>query len=321
MKPGRDRRPTETDREESMTLAAWLYHERDMDQSEVARRMGLSRSHVSRLLLAARESGIVTVRVNGRLPEAWRLEQRLEQILGLEQVAVVMPVDGEEPRLAAARSGARLLDDAVRTDGTVGLGWGRTLGLIARFARPQQVANVELFDIVGRPVWPIDDPPYEVSEALARIYGTPVRHVPAPALVETTELAEALLRDPLVHDVLTKASAADLTVVALGNVDPATSSLVLSGATDPEAVASVRDAGAVGEVIGHFFNRDGAAVPSGLDGRIVGLSLEQLRRSVRVVAIAAGPDKVAPILGATTGGLIRGLVTDAQTAKMLIADR
>lgn len=304
-----------------MTLAAWLYYERDMDQSEVARRMGLSRSHVSRLLLGARASGIVTVRVTGRLPESWRLEQRLEKALGLDSVAVVMPVDGEEPRVAAARSGARLIDDAVRTSGALGLGWGRTLGLIARFARPQQTTGVELFDIVGRPIWPIEDPPYEVSEALARIYGAPVGHVPAPAIVETAGLAEALLRDPLVREVLARASAADLTVVALGNVDPVTSSLVLSGATQPDAVAALRDAGAVGEVIGHYFDRDGVAVESDLDGRIVGLSLDQVRHSARVVSVAAGPDKVAPILGAAAGGLIRGLVTDISTAELLLAAR
>lgn len=304
-----------------MTLAAWLYYERDMDQSEVARRMGLSRSHVSRLLMAARETGIVTVRVNGRLPESWRLEERLVQALGLDSVAVAMPVDGEEPRVAAARSAARLIDDAVRTSGALGLGWGRTLGLIARFARPQQTAGVKLFDIVGRPIWPIEDPPYEVSETLARIYGAPVGHVPAPGIAETAGLAEALLRDPLVRDVLARASAADLTVVALGNVDPVTSSLVLRGAMRPDAVAALRDAGAVGEVIGHYFDRDGAAVENDLDGRIVGLSLDQVRQSMRVVAVAAGSDKVAPILGAAAGGLIRGLVTDTSTAELLVAAR
>lgn len=300
-----------------MTLAAWLYYERDLDQSAVARRMGLSRSQVSRLLTGARSEGIVEVRIHGELPSTWRLGHQVAEQLGLESVHVGMADDGEDSRNVAARTAARVLDDAVRRPISLGLGWGRTLGLIARHARQQATAGVELVDIVGRPVWPIKDPPFEVSAALARVYEASVSHVPAPAIVESLEIAEALRRDPLVSGVLDRAAGAGLTVIAIGNADPSTSSLVLSGAVPAATVAALREQGAVAEIVGHFFDSSGNLIPSELEQRIVGLGLDQLARSADVVAVAAGDDKVAPIRAAARGGLIRRLVTDARTAQAL----
>jgi DNA-binding transcriptional regulator LsrR (DeoR family) len=171
---------------------------------------------------------------------------------------------------------------------------------------------------VGRPVWPLKDPPFEISAALARTYGAPVSHVPAPAIVESKEIAAALLRDPLVSSVLDNAAAADLTVVAVGHVDAATSSLVVSEAVGAEVVRSMAAAGAVAEIIGHYFDAEGRAVTNELDRRIVGLSLDALKASRQVVGVAAGSDKVAAIAAAARGALIRSLVTDRETAQALL---
>ena len=64
--------------------AARLYYLEDATQAEIARRIGTSRPTVSRLLAAARDSGIVEVRV--RDPEqgaAADLERQLVATLGL----------------------------------------------------------------------------------------------------------------------------------------------------------------------------------------------------------------------------------------------
>ena len=66
--------------------------------------------------------------------------------------------------------------------------------------------------------------------------------------------------------------------------------------------------------------RRGAASTAGLDDRIIGITLEQLKRTPKVVGVSGGPDKLAAIGGALRGGLINVLITDSLTATRLLEE-
>jgi acyl-CoA reductase-like NAD-dependent aldehyde dehydrogenase len=68
--------------------AAWLYHLEDLTQGEIARRLGVSRSTVVRLLQRAKETGMVRVMLD--VPhEVFEMESELERLYGLRQVRIV----------------------------------------------------------------------------------------------------------------------------------------------------------------------------------------------------------------------------------------
>ena len=69
-----------------------------------------------------------------------------------------------------------------------------------------------------------------------------------------------------------------------------------------------------------FFDADGQPVPSDLDDRTIGITLEELRAVPRVVGIAGGAEKVDAIRAALRGRLVDVLITDAGTAEALVAD-
>ena len=58
---------------------------------------------------------------------------------------------------------------------------------------------------------------------------------------------------------------------------------------------------------------------SELDELIVGVTLEQLQRADRVLAVAGGPSKYLAIRAALLGGWVNALVTDLLTAEHLVA--
>jgi DNA-binding transcriptional regulator LsrR (DeoR family) len=80
----------------------------------------------------------------------------------------------------------------------------------------------------------------------------------------------------------------------------------------------LRERGAVGDVLVHFFDRQGQPVNTPLDDRVIGMSLEQLKRVRRSVGVAGGGRKHEAIRSALLGGLVNVLITDRFTAEALV---
>ena len=96
------------------------------------------------------------------------------------------------------------------------------------------------------------------------------------------------------------------------------SSLVRSGALRPADIRALLAAGAVGDLLVHPFDAAGRFVAPDLGERAMAITVDQLRRVPRVVAVAAGESKAAAIAGALRTGVIRILVTDAAAATRLL---
>ena len=81
----------------------------------------------------------------------------------------------------------------------------------------------------------------------------------------------------------------------------------------------LQDAGAVGEISYRFYDKDGKPVETPLNERVIGISLEDLKKAGRVIALAGGESKTQAIAGALKLGVIDVLVTDRFTAARLTA--
>ena len=84
----------------------------------------------------------------------------------------------------------------------------------------------------------------------------------------------------------------------------------------------------VGDVCGRLFNIDGKFVEEEYNNKLIGVDERMLRKVGNVMAIAAGPSKCVPIIGALRTELIHYLATDENTViqllelmKMCIRDR
>src|SRR5690606_4677574 len=91
--------------QDELTLAtvAALYYVEHMSQHEIASRLGVSRATVSRMLIAARERGIVSMHIRFPIQYNHGLARSLEQTFGLRQAVVVQGVPAQG---AAAAQGA-----------------------------------------------------------------------------------------------------------------------------------------------------------------------------------------------------------------------
>ena len=131
-------------------------------------------------------------------------------------------------------------------------------------------------------------------------------------------MRDRLLRQEAVAHTLRIAAEAGMAVVGVGGTDDGCT-MVRSGCCSLEEVRHLRAAGAVGDILGNYFDADGELIGSPLNDRFVGLSLEQLRRIERVVVAASeSADKSSALLGALRTGVPRVLIADETTARVLL---
>jgi len=80
----------------------------------------------------------------------------------------------------------------------------------------------------------------------------------------------------------------------------------------------LRDRGAVGDILGSFFDADGNAVVDGIGDRVVAIERTDLEAVDCVVAVCSERDKSDAILGALRSGMVNVLVTDLSTARTVL---
>ncbi|MCP3975575.1 MAG: MarR family transcriptional regulator [bacterium] len=304
-------------RRELTIRAAWLYHERALNQQAVADRLGVSRSTVSRLLADAEREGIVRVTVTESLPESARLAEGLIERYGLEGATVELALEGETPRDAAGTAMARRLEHAVAAGSTtIAAGWGRTLGRAAQIARSMHTSGVTIIDAFGHTTTPDIAPAVEVTNNLGLRYGAKVMHIPSPGFAPNAAVAANFYDSESVSTTLERARAADMTMVAVGVVGPE-SLLITAGYMTHAQMDEIIEAGAVGEVFGIYFDAEGNTVEQDALHPI-SLTLDDLRASRRVIAAVGGTDKTEAVKGAIATGAIHELAIDDSLARALL---
>ena len=308
-----------------MTRVAWLYHMRGLKQSLIADTLDLSQSRVSRLLDAAMAQGIVhtTVRVPAGLQ--LELEQALQESYGLLGAQVFDVPDPDDERSLLRDLGQMLavhLREQPLDGDVIGFtSWSRTLRQTVRSLEGTATKTarvvVELLGDVGTPE--VQHEAADLTRQLARYTGAQPRFLRVPGVTASASVRATLLD----HDVHARETLAlhDELDEALVGIGACTMDLQLEpgdSAFAREQFDHARALGAVGEVNLRFIDAEGNAIASDLDALVIGVTLEQLRRCPRRLAVAGGPSKYDAIRGSLRGGWINSLVTDVRTAEHLL---
>jgi DNA-binding transcriptional regulator LsrR (DeoR family) len=300
--------------------SARLHYEFGLTHREISEMLGISRVKVTRLLAQARDMGMVQITVNSDASPYVTLETQLVQRFGLDE-AVVVPTfaDALRQRGAVARGGAGYLQRVLRDGMTITIGLSSTLARVPDYiVAPTRVdaTFVPLSGGLSRTRQAVNA--HESTERLAQLFGGRAEHLHAPVVMGSRELAEALRREPAIARALHQAASADLALVGIGSMQPATMNLLAAGDITHAQLAELRAAGAVGDIGGRFFDSLGRQVVHELNDRLIGLTLDEIEGIGARVAAAAGDEKDAALLAALRATLVTVLITDAGMAQRLL---
>lgn len=297
-----------------VTLATEHYLD-GVSKVELARRHGLSRFQVARLLDEAREEGIVRIEIVDPVA-AGRDLAPLAARLGISSVTVAAARPGESMRAAIARQVARLLPLHLQEGGRLGVAWSRTL-----LHLPDSLGVLPSADIVQL-VGPLSAPGYSTAQssalvhALGRHTGGQVWALPTPLIVDSPQVAASLRSMEEVRSALDAADTLDVAMVSIGAWSAGASTLWAR--LRPDEQQRAQDAGVVAEVCGILLNASGAVWHSAMEDRVIGVRADQLRRA-RVIAAAPAVGRPEAVIAAARSGLVDDLVLSPELADQVEA--
>lgn len=300
---------------------ARMYYVLGMNQQQICEQLGIGRSSVARFLIEAREKGVVQFQIRSDL-ERWRcrsLEREIAQSARLKD-CVVFKSD--------ARSGnsfevltSQYLNSVLPSNGSIGLGWGKTLYAVGAQmhlcdSRPG-LKVVQLSGGAGAKEELV--PATSVVQLWAQALRGKPYFLPAPAIASTVEAKKGFLSDPSIQEIMNEVKKVTVAVVGIGHT--ADNATIISSNLAPDLTSEKLSARCVGDVIFHFFDRDGKFSYRSLSDRVVGASPEDFLNIELRIGVAYGSDKTQAIAGALEGRLLHVLITTEETAEALLKSR
>jgi len=312
------------ERDDLLAMVASLYYKLNQGQGQIAQRLGVSTSTVSRLLKEAWERGIIDVQIRVPILRDFVLENEIVNRFGLRDALVLVGTpDADEASLVAASGQLaavylQRIIPALAPGSSIGVAWGTGVHATVS-ALPNHFGHrvdvVQLMGGVGALV--VDGP--DLARIVAVKLGGRHYDLHAPVLVERSDVRAVFLSEPTVRDGIRRARSVQIAITGIGSVDERDSSFLRAGLLTRVDLAALRNRGAVGEMVGRFFDRHGHTDALEINQRVIGIELEDLCHIATVVAVARGLSKAPAILGALNGRYLNVLVTDDTTARAILA--
>lgn len=306
---------------ELLAEVATLYYEDELTQEEIAQRLAVSRSNISRLLTEARRKGVVEIKINYPWQTSPPMQAALIARFGLPVARVLKTEHYDYKRMLRGLGAlaARYLEGILRDETILAISWGTAIYEVVNALRPTKKTNikvVQMIGAVGSGDTLIDGT--ELARTLADTLSGQYHYLHAPLIVENAEVQQALLREQRISETLQLARKADIALVGIGSVEPSISSLIRAGYIDEQELTAIRQSGAVGDICARQFDIGGKVLDTELDQRVVGIDIESLKQVKCVIGVAGGILKAPAILGALRGGIIDVLVMDEEAAREVL---
>ncbi|ALX96188.1 MULTISPECIES: sugar-binding transcriptional regulator [Serratia] len=306
---------------ELLTEIAVAYYQDEITQEEIAKKFGISRIKVGRLLKRAKEEGIVEITVRYHPVFSTRLEQQMLERFSLSRALIALDhQDEEEQRRQVAALVSGYLAMSLKDDMVLAVGQGRNVAAIADHVGSVAPKNCKFICGIGGTHRPGDAINADhISRRLAKKFGGSSETLYAPAYVENRALKEAFMQNGTIKETLDRARKADVALVGIGDMNENSYMVKLGWFTPHEIIDASLNQGVIGDIAGYdFFNAQGMHVDTVMNDRVIGLSIDELRKIPCVIAIASENTKALAILGALRTGAIDIIATSALNIRTIL---
>jgi DNA-binding transcriptional regulator LsrR (DeoR family) len=301
----------------AVSEVAWLYYVKGLKQGEIAVQLGLSRPTVITYLKLARHRRLMDVKLSGAHFSAVALADRLRDEYGLARVLVVPSTGDADADLAdVADAAAHHLLDFVEPGDELGVSWGKTLSLVSERVPWWPVENVTVRQLIGSLANPLLPTCEKCTTEIASRLSAQCINLNAPAVCSDADLAHRLKNEPIIATQLSEMRRCNKAIYSLSPCTPDTHVVQFNIATEADVI-SYRDQGAVGILVGRFFDREAQPIVGALDERLIGADHALISKMAGMLVVS-GVAKTEATRAALKGGFIAHLVIDAALAEAVL---
>jgi DNA-binding transcriptional regulator LsrR (DeoR family) len=306
-----------------MTKVARMYYSQSIRQMEITERLNIHQSTVSRLLKKAQQAGIVKISVTVPNGIHADLEEALESRFDLKEAIVVDSVNNNEDQIARdlGAAAAYFLEQAIKPGEVIGISsWSAALLEMINAMHPSKGSAeskvVQILGGLGNPT--AQTHATHLTQRLASLIGGSAILLPAPGITTSPEAKRVLMKESYVREAAELFDHVDMVLVGIGAVEPSKLLASSGNVFSAQEQAQLQKQGAVGDICLQFFDAAGTPVKTPLSERVIGITLPQIKKARRVIALAGGKRKTNAILSALVGRWVNVLITDRYTAKAIL---
>lgn len=310
------------DRATQLSNVALLYYGEGLTQSEIAKRLQVSRVTVVNLLRDARDEGIVEIHVGGQHLSEGTLSRDVCRTFGLEDVYISDAfIDGTMDRAATLRQLGRVSAtaflDIVEPGDKIGVAWGETVHALSSALPRARVDGAEVSQLIGSMISDRVPASETCAIQIANQIGARCFTLHAPAIVSTAALAAALRAEPTLAAQMDRLRVLDMAVYSIGNVSNDTH-FVAAGMASAAEMRAARAAGAAGVICCRYIDAQGQECALPPSDRLVTTSLQNLRAAKKRLLVVCGKDRADATHAAIKGGFVTHLCADRSLAGELL---
>lgn len=302
-----------------MIKIAYYYYKLGMTQEQIAKRLSMSRQKVNRLTNRLVDEGIIQITINGYEDYYVDLENELERKFNIKEAVIVPNSDSKEDLLQKLGIvGANYLENMIKSDTTIGVSWGKTISYVIKNISKTNKKNISVIQLVGG--INLDDVSVKADE-IARTMAESLGGVPyllyAPAVVKNSDVRDSIMSDQSIKKVFNFMEKCDIALVGIGSLTKE-STLFSQKYLTLDDLSELKKTGCVGDICLRYYDAHGKIIANKINSKVVGIDIEDLKKIETVIGVAAGEEKIDPILGALRGKLVDVLITDNITAAKVL---
>jgi DNA-binding transcriptional regulator LsrR (DeoR family) len=296
-----------------------LYYLEGLTQQNIANKLNISRTKVSRYLTRARNENIVEININHPAEDFSNMEYHIEKKYNLSECTIVDTLENEESIISSMGDSLNNLLSRLLDNGSyIGIGWGNSLRELSNHINIMDLKDIKVVPMIGglgKTGTGVHT--NSVAQRIADRVGGISYMIHSPAVMDSREVKEIIEKDSNVKEIMDMSEKISTALIGLSDLGN-DSTLIKSGSFTREDFKYLKDLGVVGDVNLIFIDSQGKHVPNILDERIVRVPLDRLKNIKNVIGVAFGKHKLDVILAALRGQIINILFTDKDTAKGIV---
>lgn len=310
-----------TEKNRKMLKIVTMYYEQGFTQSEIAKKIGVSRPVVSKILQQAKDKGIVTISIKDESAYTTMLALELEKKYSLKEAIVVSVnkrTNSIKTQQEVSRAAAYYLNEQLTSSQSIGLSWGTTLADMIDEMPYSSNPQIDICPLVGgvsseHLYFDTNHLVFQLAEKL----NSRCRYFYAPALAESIELAEILANSNLIGRAMEAAKNVDLAIIGVGNPNEHSTWKQL-GYLNESDLGIIKKTNVVGDAVASLFDKNGKTVNNDISKRMLGIKVEDLKNISDVMIIGSSREKATSIASLLLGNYCSILVVDQLLAEALL---
>lgn len=303
-----------------MIRVAELYYMQNLNQSEIASIIGVSRPSVSRILEEARNSGIIRISIETPVGKVPTLSEKLRTHFGLrDAVVIAQKEDYYTSQSAVGKAAADYVFALLKDDRSIGVSWGTNVRqFVTHFPNSPHYSNSKVVQLHGS--FGGNDPEldgYSFVWDLARKLNGEAFILSAPGYVSSEVFQKELCSLHQIQSILQIGESVDIAVNGLGHIALERNSLVKAGYLQKDQLDVLLKSGAVGQLLGRLYTLDGTEITAE-NLYPISTSLSSLKKIPFSIGLAVSKARAKAVFGAISAGYINVLFCDEELANALL---